>query len=284
MSAPTTTQASDTCSPPSLVEQLLLELEQLPASRAVALRVVQVIDDPATGAAEAAAAISADPALTARILRVANSVYYGLSGRVANPSFAITVVGFSTVRSLAVVGAAGLAGSDAFPPGFWMRSAAVASGASLVARRCGAVAPEAFSAGLLHDLGSALLRQYDRAGYDALLLRAALGGEPVPAAELRLYGATAASLCAQVLSAWHFPQPLCEAIARRHDLADRKGPALVRALHAGAALADMAGPLGAQGRAVGAALAAAGVRPEEAAGMVGQVREAAAQLAATFNE
>ena len=279
----TTTQDSGTAGP-TLVDRLLLELEQLPASRAVALRVVQVIDDPATGAAEAAAAISADPALTARILRVANSVYYGLSGRVANPSFAITVVGFSTVRSLAVVGAAGLAGSDAFPPGFWTRSAAVASGASLVARRCGAVAPEAFSAGLLHDLGSALLRQYDREGYDAILRNAALGGEPVPAAEVRTYGGTAASLCAQVLSAWHFPQPLCDAIARRHELADRKAPALVRALHAGVALADMASPLGAQGRAVAAALNAGGVRPEEAAALVGQVREAAAQLAATFNE
>ena len=183
----------------TLVDRLLLELEQLPASRAVALRLIQVIDDPATGAAEAAAVISADPALTARILRVANSTYYGLSGRVSSPSFAITVVGFQTVRSLAVVGAAGLAGTDAFAPGFWSRSAAAASGASLVARRCGTPAPDAFSAGLLHDLGSPLLRRYDRERYDAILRTAALGGTPVPAAEQVTYGATSAWLLTQTV-------------------------------------------------------------------------------------
>ena len=276
MTAPASTAAG-----PTIVDRLLLELEQLPASRAIALRVLQVIDDPGTGAAEAAAAINADPALTARVLRVANSTYYGLSGRVASPAFAITVVGFQTVRSLAVVGAAGLGGPDAFRPGFWARSAAVASGAALVARRCGAPSPEAFSAGLLHDLGGALLRRYDRDGYDALRT-SALGGEPLPAAEQRVYGGTAATLCAQVLQAWHFPAPLYEAIGRRHDVTDRRAPALVRALQAGVALADLAGPGGAAGRAATAAVASAGVRPEEVPALVAQVHEAATQLAATF--
>lgn len=268
-----------------LISQLVLALEQLPAGRAAALRVVKIVDDPSMGAAEAAHAVSADPALTARILRVANSVYYGLSGRVASPAFAITVIGFQTVRSLAVMNAAGLASPDAFPPGFWAHSSAVASGASLVARRVGAGSAEAFSTGLLHDLGSALVRQHDRAGYDEILRLAEAGGLPVPVQELQTYGDTSASLCSQVLRSWRFPYEMCDAIARRYDLSDRKGPPMVRALHGGLALAALAAAedRATPGPAGQAALSAAGVKPDEVADLVDQVRAAAQQLAESLD-
>ena len=269
----------------TIVSQLIVELERLPASRAAALRVVQVVDDPAMGAAEAATAVSADPALTARILRLANSVYYGLSGRVASPAFAITVIGFQTVRSLAVVSAAGLGGPDAFPEGFWVRSAAVASGASLVARRVGAGTAEAFSTGLLHDLGSALLRSHDRAGYDEIIRSNSLGGEPIAVQELRTYGGTSAYLLSEVLRSWRFPPEMCEAIGRRYDVADRRAAPMVRALHGGLALAALAGngdPSALPGPAAQAALAAAAVKPEDLGELVVKVREASEQLAAAF--
>jgi HD-like signal output (HDOD) protein len=229
-------------SAPTLVERLVQELDQLPASRGAALQVVRVVDDPNAGAADVSKAAGMDPALTARILRVANSVYYGLSGRVGTPSFAITVIGFQTVRSLAAVAAAGLTSPDALPPGFWQRATAVASGTSLVAPRVRAAAPEAFCAGLLHDLGDALLRQHDRAAHDRVL--AGIAARPGKWArtreELRAYGGSHAELCAQVLAAWHFPAELCEAIAGHHADPSRTHPPLQRALIAGQVLADLA--------------------------------------------
>ena len=266
-----------------LVARLIDELERLPASRAVALRLVQVLDDPHAGAAEAAAVLSGDPALTARVLRVANSVYYGLSGRVSTLSFAVTVIGFATVRSLAVVGAAGIGGKDDVPAGFWRRSAAVAEATSLVARRSGGGTAEAFSTGLLHDLGSALLWRSDRTRYAAVVRDAALPGRSLALAQQREFGATGAALGGDVLRAWHFPTEICDAIARRHDVVDRTAPPLVRALQAGVVLCDLAEPfaaaLGAAGRA---ALAVAGVKPDQTTPMVHQVRAAAAELAGTL--
>jgi len=266
-----------------LVARLISELERLPASRAVALRLVQVLDDPQAGAVEAATVLRGDPVLTARVLRVANSVYYGLSGRVSTLSFAVTVVGFATVRSLAVVGAAGISGKDEVPPGFWRRSAAVAEASSLVARRSGGGTAEAFSTGLLHDLGSALLWRSDRQRYAKVLREAALPGRTLALAQQREFGATGAALGADVLRAWHFPEEICDAIARRHDVVDRAAPGLVRALQAGLVLCDLAEPYAAPiGPAGRAALAVAGIKPDQTTPLVSQVRAAASQLAGTL--
>ena len=268
--------ASRTATGKPLVEELKEQLEKLPASRAAALRVVQVVDDPATGAADVAKAASADPALTARILRVANSAYYGLSGRIGTPAFAVTVVGFATVRSLAALSASGLAASSTSPD-FWLRAATIASGSSLLARRVGADAPEAFCAGLLHDLGSALLRQHAPEQHDDILDRAR-AGEPLLELETAAYGGTHASLCATVLAGWRFPDDLCDAIGKHHDVPVRSAAPVRRALQGAIALV----PDEFSGIDVGRALLAAHVGTDEVAELQRQVAEAAEQLASAF--
>src|SRR5690242_18186541 len=72
------------------VEALVAELEGLPAHPSAAARVLWIADDPTSSATDLAAAVSADPSLTARAMKMANSAYYGLSGRVASATFAVT--------------------------------------------------------------------------------------------------------------------------------------------------------------------------------------------------
>lgn len=264
--------------PSGLLAALLLELEQLPPARAAALRVVQVVDDPDSGAAEVAKAAASDPALTARMLRMANSAYYGLSGRVSSASFAVTVVGFATVRSLAAVSAAGFVGDGDLPPGFWARGAATAAGTALLARRVGADPSEGFCVGILHDLGTALLFRHDREVQAALMARATRE-QPVHRMEQALYGATAASLCADVLSSWHFPDELCAAIGRQHEPPSVGGTALRRALQGGIALASLSdGSAGSADLHVGSALEAALVPHRDRAALLAQVRREADEL------
>lgn len=265
---------------PSLVDVLVEQLEDLPASRAAALLVVRTIEDEGAGAAQVAAAVAGDAALTARLIRLANSVYYGLSGRVRTPVFAVTVVGFDTVRSLAAVSAAGFADPGSLPPGFWERSAQVAAGGMLVARRVGAPAPEAFCVGLLHDLGSALLRQHDPERHDLVLEVAAGREELLLHREALEYGGTHADLGAQVLASWHLPPDLCAAIAAHHAEPARSSPPVLRALQAGLALSDLV--QGGLPEQAAPALAAADVPPDEVAVLLQQVREAGSALAAAF--
>lgn len=268
--------------PGGLVGELLVELEQLPPARAAALRVVQIIDDPRSGSADVAQAASVDPALTARMLRMANSAYYGLSGRVASASFAVTVIGFSTVRSLAAMSAAGFVGDENLPPGFWARGAATAAGSALVARRVGADVAQAFCVGILNDLGTALLWRHDTERHAALLARAS-AMTPVHVLEQLEYGASHASLCADVLAAWHFPDDLCVAIGRHHDTPSAGATPLRRALQGGIALAALADEsVGASDSFTSAALEAAGVPRPDRAALVTQVRREGDQLAGSL--
>ena len=265
-------------SPSGLLAALLLELEQLPPARAAALRVVQVVDDMSSGSADVARAAASDPALTTRMLRMANSAYYGLSGRVSSASFAVTVIGFATVRSLAAVSAAGFVGDGDLPPGFWARGAATAAGTSLLARRVGADAAEGFCVGILHDLGTALLYRHDPE-VQGELLRRATPEQPVHRLEQEVYGGTHASLCADVLSAWHFPEEICAAVGRHHEPPSVGAAALRRALQGGIALASLADRSASSADlGLGAALDAALVPHSERAALVAQVRRETDEL------
>jgi HD-like signal output (HDOD) protein len=193
---------------------LLARHEQLPPRAAAAARVLRYADDPDTSAQDLARVIGTDPVFAARVLRVANSTYYGLSGRVSTLPFAVSVVGFQTVRSLAVVAAAGLDDPDGAPPGFWDAAALTATGAELVAPLVGADAGDAFCVGLLHLIGAALLHQHRP--LDRVCLPFAEDPEAALAAEEDGYGISHDQVGARVLTAWHFPEHVCELIGRHH--------------------------------------------------------------------
>ncbi|WP_432484547.1 HDOD domain-containing protein [Kineococcus esterisolvens] len=188
-------------------------LDDLPAHRPVAARVVAQADDHRSDARSLGQTLGCDPALTAKVLRLANSAYFGLSGRVSAPAFAVTVVGFSTVRSLAVAAMAGLEDVPEALEGFWERSVLTAVAAGEAAGRLGVKAPDAFSLGLLARLGQALLVRCDPVDYPALLAGAG-DREALLAAEVRRYGSGHTRVSAEALAAWSFPDDLPAALAQ----------------------------------------------------------------------
>ncbi|MFB9377917.1 HDOD domain-containing protein [Kineococcus gynurae] len=196
-------------------------IDDLPAQRPVSARVIAAAGDEETDAASLGATVSLDPALTARLLTLANSAWYGLSGRVSRPAFAVSVVGFSTVRSLAVGAMVELDDPvlDVLG-GFWERSVLTAVAAGHVAEQVGARANDAFSLGLLARLGQVLLLRCDPEHYSALLLEARDRGEVLTAETLH-YGADHLRVGAEALAAWAFPAEFPEALhaVERHGWA-----------------------------------------------------------------
>lgn len=190
-----------------VLDDLLKRLDELPARRPVAARIMQLTRDDSTSSAGLAAVAQMDPALTARLMRLANSAYYGLSGRVRSVSFAVTVVGFTTVRSLAVTAASGVDGSTMVPPAFWPRSAATAVAAGELARRFALPAPDTFCLGLLSGIGQALVYRDDTEAY-TLLLAQAPDRRSVMVAERARYGVSHVAVSAAALDAWSFPQEM----------------------------------------------------------------------------
>ena len=202
---------------------LVAELEALPANPTSAMRVLFLADDPNSSASDLGVAVGSDPSLTARVMKVANSAYYGLSGRVPSATFAITVLGFDTVRAIAAATAAGITGdSGTLPDGFWIHAASVAVSCSLVAPRVAVRGPEAFSLGLLHDLGHALLHR----GLGPLPAEAPPETEDAARLiyEQERWGIDHATAVSRVLAAWWFPEEFTRALAMHH-----MGPAAAHA-------------------------------------------------------
>jgi putative nucleotidyltransferase with HDIG domain len=244
------------------------DLGRLPAQPAAALKVLRLIEDPRSSAAELARLIEADPVLSARVMRLANAPYYGLSRKVGSASRAVVLLGFSTVRALAVSAACSLLADDASlgPAGFWSHSVATAAAASVVAGELGAPAGEAFSCGLLHDIGVALLFRRDRAGYLALFDGAAPPAASLLAAESEAMGLSHPEAGAAALESWRFPPAFVRAVADHHNPPERVGNSLGRLVVAGQALAGLLGalPQHVPPTEVGPALEAAGIAADAA--------------------
>lgn len=215
MNGPVSENVTTTTAPGAVdvLGRISAALDDLPAHRPVAAKVIAEADDLRSDATSLGRTLSCDPALVAKVLRLANSAYFGLSGRVSSPGFAVTVVGFSTVRSLAVSAMAGLDDVPEALEGFWDRSVLTAVAAAEFAPRLRAGAPDAFSVGLLARLGQALLVRADPVEYP-LLVAAATDREDLLAAENRRYGAPHTRVSAEALAAWAFPDDLAQALAQ----------------------------------------------------------------------
>jgi HD-like signal output (HDOD) protein len=165
------------------------------------------------------------------------------------------------------------------PPSFWRSSAATAVAASAVAGGVGAAAPDAFCAGMLHDLGTALLWRRDPEGHLALRARS----QQAEANELAAYGATHAGLCAEVLTQWHLPDDLCAAIGMHHEWPSSAAAPLRRALQGGLALATLADRSGHVSDAwARAGVEACGLKPADVPALLAQVVAARDQLASAL--
>ena len=135
------------------------ELPELIPLSAVASQLLQLCQDPDVGLREISGLIEYDPALSMKLLRVANSALYGFPGEIRTVDHAAVVLGFREVRSLTMSTVAGQAfssGSEAKAQRqqLWQHSLGCASVGRVLADEVGTVKPEeVFLAGVVHDLG-----------------------------------------------------------------------------------------------------------------------------------
>jgi HD-like signal output (HDOD) protein len=144
-------------------EALVAGITDLVTLPEVALRIARMVDDPTSSAADIGREISQDAALTARLLRVANSPAFGQHGKIATISRAITVLGIRQVRDLTVGLTAirsfdGIGNELVTMESFWRHSVLCAVAAGQIADRRERVRDDtSFIAGLLHDVGQLVL-------------------------------------------------------------------------------------------------------------------------------
>jgi putative nucleotidyltransferase with HDIG domain len=198
------------------LEQVAKSAGDLPAFPAIAMQALQLSEDPKTSARQLQFIIAKDQALTARILKIVNSAMYAFQREVSTLSHAIAILGFETVRSIIVAATV----RQVFPTGnkrgpglinqlLWQHSWGAAVAARAIAVSVGHHnVDEAFTGGLLHDIGKMVLLKNREAFY---------GETSFHKAETERFGFSHADVGALLASRWNFPSQLVQAISHHHD-------------------------------------------------------------------
>lgn len=207
------------------IAKLVDEVRDLPMSMSETLpAVIEACDNADTSVNDLTGLISADQSLVAMLLKLANSAYYGYARRIETLPEAIVLLGFSTIKSLAITATTMnllFQSEDELSEvrhEIWSHSLGVGVAARALARKRGNIHPEkAFVAGLLHDLGMIILSVYRKDEFLRVLAHAQDRSVTYEEAERDLLGFSHAELGARVAEAWSFPNTHCEAIRCHHQ-------------------------------------------------------------------
>ncbi|MEO6094466.1 MAG: HDOD domain-containing protein [Fibrobacteria bacterium] len=209
-------------------QRIIQDLGQIPTMPTIAAKVMQIVNDPHSSAEDVAKFISRDVALTSKVLRLANSAFYGIPRTISSVNSAIVILGFNTIRSL-VLSASVL---KVFPqkPGlaasfdrkaFWKHSFMVGIASRMVAqiyRKKRLVDMEtAFSAGLLHDIGKIILEQFSNDDYVPVLKAAKEQRLPLVMVEKSMLGMSHADVSGMLVDKWQMPNELKGPIVHHHS-------------------------------------------------------------------
>lgn len=203
----------------SLVENVL-QLISLPE---IYLRLQQVIDDPDHTRDQVAEILSYDPSLSARVLRIANSSYYGFPREIESVASAVGIIGEIDLRNLVL--ATSVAGSmkalsyrGVNIDDFWLHSLRCGITARLIAKTIGGFNPETlFLAGILHDLGILVIYQHDAALAAAISRQIDEQHQLRDQSERELLGFDHAEVGALLLEAWGLSAELAELVRCHHQ-------------------------------------------------------------------
>lgn len=227
----------------------LQSIGDIPTLPAVLVQVWDLTSKEDTSAVDLGRAIGADPGLTGALLRLANSAYFGFPRKVSTVTQAVVILGFDTVKSLAMgasVFRALHSESGRIDPGaFFHHSLMTAMSARLVMeRRHPSHAATAFSGGILHDLGKLVIAEFLPETAARVRARIDAGEAPEPAEREEL-GLSHAEIGGWFAGAWNFPDELAAAVSWHHrpSEAPRHGDH-VAAVHLGDVLAHRAGATG----------------------------------------
>jgi putative nucleotidyltransferase with HDIG domain len=207
-------------------------LRELPTLPDVVERIATILERPDANLAEAARLVETDQVLTAQLLRLANSAFYGFSGQIGSVAQALVVLGTTVTRSL-------LYGTAVLDlridlAGFWEHSIGTAVAAGALAKHLRLPKPEEVSgAALLHDLGKVVLYKQAPEAFSAVLDAADVEGITFAEAERRLLGLDHTEVASWLLTRWRFPPRVLEPVVFHHAPARaRLAPVETAVVHA----------------------------------------------------
>jgi len=199
-------------------EEIATSVKNLPSLPAVVQKLIMVLDDTGSSAKDIEDIVATDPALTARILKLANSPLYKGVDPVATISQSVTRLGFWKLRDVVIsVGAAETLSelaSEKAQQDYWHHALHTATCSNILATTAGLPIPEeAFVTGLLHDIGELVFAAISPERYTQYW---ELDPQHRLEQEEELFGATHPRVGNMLLRQWLLPKPLCDAVRLHH--------------------------------------------------------------------
>ncbi len=213
---------------------LVARIESMPTLPAVALRVMEVTADPKSSANDLMGIISPDVSLTTKILKIANSPFYGLTREISSLKHAVTVLGFKEIRNLVISTVAFESFKNLKQNGkfdinkFWRHSFYCALAAKTIAADLKNGSNDLFVAGLVHDIGK--LAMYVTFPDEFMMQVEIMSPMKMKfttfEAEKDIFGMTHDEVGMKLLKKWMFPESLLTAVGYHHHPqdADKKSP------------------------------------------------------------
>ncbi len=211
------------------INNLDREVRELPSLSVVVSQLLTLLQRDDVAMAELMEEIGRDQGLAARILRIANSPFYGLSTHIASLKDAGAMLGVHTLYN--IVTAAGIMGQ--FPAtadesfdrlSFWKHAIGVGVCARVLARHSGLDTEVAFTAGLLHDIGKLVMAAYFEDDFSHVLAYRDEHDCLLRDAEQAVLGFDHTVIGARVARHWKLPEPVVNAIQHHHVLMDVASP------------------------------------------------------------
>ncbi|MDA0269456.1 MAG: HDOD domain-containing protein [Chloroflexi bacterium] len=197
------------------LDELVVQVAELAPLPAVAGRILALSGRADFSAHDLAAIIASDQALTTRLLRLANSAYYGAPRRIGTVRDAVVLLGFRAVQQVALASCMmqrGRPSTHLDYERFWHFSITTALLAEVLARVDGEHLDVAFTAGVVHNVGLLALDQHRPDLLGEAIARSRAEPTSVHQAEHALLGYTDADLGAALVEHWNFPSTLVEAV------------------------------------------------------------------------
>jgi len=231
-----------------IIEKIMESVATFQGLPGNAAKVLSMLDDPEFEVSQIEETLRLDPELTANVLRLTNSAYFGFSEKIGSLKQAIVVLGSKKLIQLVMATCmSGLMsqkvkGYELDKGDLWRHSIAVSVVAEKLVEEIGVTAdPEIFTAALLHDIGKLLLGQHVEDYLDAINDQVT-GGKSFQTIERDVFGADHAEIGARILQNWSFPDNVVQAVRWHHepDLAPEQNT-MTDVVHAANVLCQMIG-------------------------------------------
>ncbi|MDK2897566.1 MAG: hypothetical protein PWP04_1686 [Candidatus Atribacteria bacterium] len=206
------------------LQSLVKKVEDLPALPAVVRQVMELTEDPNSTARDINEVLNKDQSMTAKVLRLANSAFYGFPRRIPTVTDATIMLGFQTIRSIVMAASVSnllsqeVEGYALLPGELWKHSQSAAISARLISREVKFPKLElAYTAALLHDIGKVILNSYLQEVYQEVMEKVEEENLSFLQAEEEILGFNHALVGSKVAEKWNLPHELVEAIAFHHS-------------------------------------------------------------------